>query len=193
MSPMLQSYLADLDRAMSRLDPDQRRDALREIEAHFADATVAGASPEELIARLGPPKLLAAALVAETLDRHDESPRTSTRRMIAGWLFVTGSSFTSLMVVPLLAVIAAGFGLIAVFSPVAGVLRTFGATWIHVDFGPGRELPAEWSIPFMLGLGIVCAAIAFGAYRVLRIYIRAVGRGYRAVFARGPVTVASAT
>jgi uncharacterized membrane protein len=193
MSPILQSYLADLDRSMSRLDPDQRRDALREIEAHFADATVAGASPEELITRLGPPKLLAAALVAETLDRHDESSRASTRRMIAGWLFVTGSSFTSLMVVPLLAVIAAGFGLVAVFSPIAGVLRTFGATWIHVDFGPGRELPTEWSIPFMLGLGIVCAAIAIGAYQALRIYIRAVGRGYRAVFARGVVTVASAT
>jgi apolipoprotein N-acyltransferase len=83
--------------------------------------------------------------------------------------------------------------LVAVFSPIAGVLRTFGATWIHVDFGPGRELPTEWSIPFMLGLGIVCAAIAIGAYQALRIYIRAVGRGYRAVFARGVVTVASAT
>jgi hypothetical protein len=45
----------------------------------------------------------------------------------------------------------------------------------------------------MLGLGIVCAAIAIGAYQALRIYIRAVGRGYRAVFARGVVTVASAT
>jgi hypothetical protein len=103
-------------------------------------------------------------------------------RVLVSSVFITGASFTSLMVVPLLAATAFGFGLSAVLSPVLGVFRSFGATWIHINLGPDRSLPVEWSIPFTLGLAIVCAGIALGAYKLLRFYLRLVVRGYRTVF-----------
>ena len=184
MNAQFEKYLSDLEAALSRLQPDQRRDALNEIEAHFTDASAAGAPPDEVIARLGPPRLLAAALVAETLDKREESGAVKAFRVLVGSIFITGASFTSLMVVPLLAAAAFLFGLSAVLSPIAGVVRTFGATWIQIDLGPGRSLPDEWSIPFTLGLAIVCAAIALGAYKLLRIYLRLAARGYRAVLGR---------
>ena len=183
MNPIFKAYLADLEVALSRLRPEQRQDALREIESHFADATAAGASSDELIARLGPPRLLAAALIADGLEQSHDSIPLRVWKVIGSSLFIAGTSFTSVIVVPLLATLAIGFGLIAALSPIAGVLRTFGATWIQIDLGPGRSLPNEWSIPFMLGLAVVCAGVAFGAYKLLRLYLGLVSRGYRAVLA----------
>jgi uncharacterized membrane protein len=182
MSPQFERYLADLEAALSRLEPAQRKDTLREIESHFTDASGAGAREDEVIARLGPPRLLAAALVAETLDKRHETRAMKAWRVLVSSVFITGASFTTVMVVPLLAATALGFGLSAVLSPVFGVIRSFGATWIQINMGPGRSLPVEWSIPFTLGLAIVCAGIALGAYKLLRFYLRLVARGYRAVF-----------
>ena len=181
MNPVFKAYLADLEVALSRMKPEQRQDALREIESHFADAGAAGASPDELVARLGPPRLLAAALIADGLERSPKASPLRVWNVIGSSLFIAGTSFTSVIVVPLLATLAIGFGLIAALSPIAGVLRTFGATWIQIDVGPGRTLPSEWSIPFMLGLAVVCAGVALGAYKLLRLYLGMVTRGYRAV------------
>ena len=189
MKPVFERYLSDLEAAMSRLQPEQRADALREIEAHFADATAAGAPADEVIARLGPPRLLAAAIAAETLDRRSASAPVKAWRVIAGSLFFTGTGFTSLILIPLLAATAIGFGLAAVVSPVAGVMRTFGADWIQINIGPGQSLPIGWSIPFTLLLGVVCGAIALGAYKLLQLYLKIVVRGYRAVISRGPLSV----
>lgn len=181
MNPDFKSYLEDLDVALSRLRPEQRHDALREIESHFADATAAGASPDDLIARLGPPRLLGAALIAEGMQQSHKAAPLRVWHVIGSSMFIAGTSFTSVIVVPLLALVAVGFGLIAALSPIAGVLRTFGATWIQINLGPDRSLPNEWSIPFMFGLAVACAGLAFGAYKLLRLYLRIVMRGYRTV------------
>jgi uncharacterized membrane protein len=182
MNPVFKVYLADLEGALSRLQPEQRQDALREIESHFADATAAGASPNDLIARLGPPRLLGAALIAEGLEHSLEAAPLRVWHVIGSSLFIAGTSFTSVLVVPLLAAVAIGFGFFAVFSPIAGLLRTFGATWIQIgNVGNGQSLPNEWSIPFTLGVALVCAGVAFGAYKLLRLYLGLVGRGYRAL------------
>src|SRR5438270_6246587 len=182
------AYLADLEAALSRLRPEQRQDALREIESHFADATAAGSAPEEVLARLGPPRLLGAALVADGLGQSGDAAPLRVWRVVGTAFFVAGTSLTSLLLVPFLTVIAAGFGVIAVISPVAGIVRTLGGSWIQIDVGPGRTLPIEWSVPFMLGVAVLSAGVAFGAYRLLRLYLAIVGRGYRAVLAPRPQT-----
>lgn len=184
MNPIFERYLADFNNALSRVEPTERQDALREIETHFADATAAGVAPEEVVARLGSPRLLAAALLAEGLDYSGEPTVRHILRVIMTSLFIAGSSFTSLVIVPILAVIAVGFGLIAVLSPFAGMLRTFGASWIQINFAPGQSLPAEWSLPFMLAVGLCCGLIALLAYKGLRLYMRALARGYRAVLSK---------
>ncbi len=128
-----------------------------------ADASDAGASAEGVLERVGPPRLLAAALMAQSVDQHGDSAPANAWRVIAGSMLITGTSFTSLVVVPLLAVMAVGFGLTAVLSPIAGVLRTVGAGWIQINLGPGWSLPDEWSIPFMLGMPLFARRSPTGA------------------------------
>jgi uncharacterized membrane protein len=184
VNPTFERYLSDFNNALSRVEPAERQDALREIESHFADAAAAGASPAEVVARLGSPRLLAAALRAEGLNKRDGATVRQLLRVIVTSLFIAGSSLTSLVLVPILAVIAVGFGLIAVLSPFAGALRTFGASWIQINVLPGQSLPVEWSLPFMLAVGLCCGLIALCAYKGLRLYIRVIARGYRAVLGK---------
>ena len=180
MKPEFNSYLAELEHAMSGLPPAERADAIREISSHLSDAAESGAAPQVLLDRLGSPKTLAAAMVADRLDRRTQTPLDIRRAVIASSFFA-GSSFTSLFVVPLLGFAAVAFGLLAALSPVFGILRTLGASWIQINFAPNQSLPTEWSIPFTLALGAVCLGIAWLAYKGLRLYLRLLAHGYRRV------------
>ena len=180
MHPEFERYLAQLDSAMATLPKAERADAIREIASHLADATETGAAPRDVLARLGTPRALASAMVADRLDRLSQTPLDIRRAMLAS-SFLAGSSFTSLLVVPLLGVIAVGFGLVGILSPVLGIFRTFGASWINIDFGPNHPLPTEWSIPFTLALGALCLGVAWLAYKALRLYFRLLASGYKRV------------
>jgi uncharacterized membrane protein len=180
MDDATERYLEELSRNLGPLPEAERSDAVREIESHIAEGRADGRSTEAVLAGLGDARTLARAYVA---DYHLRVPREGALRSAAHFVlssaFVTGTSLLSLFVVPLLALITTLAGLLAVVSPVLGVLRTFGVPGIEMGDSGGWQVPTLWSFPASVALGAVCAVLAWAGYRVLRGYLRLVLAGYR--------------
>ena len=100
---------------------------------------------------------------------------------LAGFGFILGSGLTSLFVVPVLGLLALVLGLAAPVVVVLGVLRFLGASWISIRLLPDTELPQVWSVPVTLAFALICVALAWGAAKLLRLYVRAILAGYRRV------------
>lgn len=179
MDERVQRYLHEFERRLMPLPASEREDAVREIASHFEEGLRSGTSPMVLLARLGEPAALARAYL---IDHHAATAAIGIRelrRTLAVSFAVVGSSLTGALLVPTLLGIAIVFGLLALLSPVAGLARTFGATWIVMKFG-GQDLPAIWSLPVALVAGALCASVAYLTYRMFRIYLRLVLAAHRA-------------
>jgi hypothetical protein len=100
-------------------------------------------------------------------------------RFVLSSVFVSGTGLLSLFVVPMLALLTAIAGLLAVVSPVLGVLRTFGVSGIVMGDSGGWQVPVLWSFPASLVLAAAFAVIAWAGYKLLRGYLRLVLEGYR--------------
>ena len=124
-----------------------------------------------MLAGLGDARTLARAYVA---DYHLRVPREgmlgSVSRFILSSVFVSGTGLLSLFVVPLLAVFTALAGLMAVVSPVLGVLRTFGVPGIVMGETGGWQVPTLWSFPASVVLAAAFAVLAWAGDKLLRGY-----------------------
>ena len=182
MDDAAERYLEELRRNLKPLPEDERSDTVREIESHIAEGQADGRPTASVLAGLGDARTLARAYVA---DYHIRTPRGgalgSVARFVLSSAFVSGTGLLSLFVVPMLALLTALAGLLAVVSPVLGVLRTFGVSGIVMGDSGGWEVPVLWSIPASLVLAAAFAVIAWAGYVLLRGYLRLVLTGYRRI------------
>ena len=141
-----------------------------------------------MLAGLGDAKTLAKAYVA---DYHLRGPRDgalgSVSRFVLSSVFVSGTGVLSLFVVPMLALLTFLAGLLAVVTPVLGVLRTFGVPGIVMGDSGGWEVPTLWSFPASLVFAATCAILAWAGYKLLRGYLRLILAGYRRLLPFRPV------
>ena len=180
MDDAAERYLEELRRNLRPLPEDERSDALREIKSHIAEGQADGRPTTAVLAGLGDARTLARAYVA---DYHLRVPRDgalgSAARIVLSSVFVSGTGLLSLIVVPFLVLLTALAGVLAVASPVLGVLRTFGVPGIVMGDSGGWQVPILWSFPASVALGAACAVLAWAGYKVLRGYLRLVLAGYR--------------
>ncbi len=180
MDDATERYLDELRRNLGPLPEAERSDAVREIESHIAEGQADGRPTEVVLAGLGDARTLARAYVA---DYHLRVPRGgalgSAARLVLPSVFVSGTGLLSLFVVPLLALLTALAGLLAVVSPVLGVLRTFGVPGIVMGDSGGWQVPVMWSFPASVVLAAAFAVLAWAGYKLLRAYLWLVLAGYR--------------
>lgn len=180
MDDVAERYLDELRRNLRPLPEDERSDAVREIESHIAEGRADGRPTEAVLAGLGDARTLARAYVA---DYHLRVPRSgalgSVARFVLSSAFVSGTGLLSLFVVPLLALLTSLAGLLAVASPVLGILRTFGVPGIVMGDSGGWQVPTLWSFPVSVALAAAFAVLAWAGYELLRGYLRLVLAGYR--------------
>jgi uncharacterized membrane protein len=180
MDDAVERYLDELRRNLGPLPEAERSDAVREIESHIAEGRADGRPTEAVLAGLGDARTLARAYVA---DYHLRVPREgalgSVARFVLASVLVSGTGLLSLFVVPLLALLTALAGLLAVATPVLGVLRTFGVEGIEMGDSGGWQVPIMWSIPASLALAAAFAVLAWVGYKLLRGYLWLVLAGYR--------------
>ncbi|MCQ6560443.1 DUF1700 domain-containing protein [Paenibacillus mendelii] len=179
MSPNGRAYLAKLYELLHQTPEEDRLDAVREIESHIVEGIAHGQREDDILARLGDPRKLARAYRSEYLMEHRSSRSFKDVLALIGFYCTTG--LLSIMVIPVLAVIAYGFGFCAILAIIAGIVRTFGATWIQMGFSPDHQLPTEWSMAFAIVVGGILGAIAFYSRKYLRAYIGFLSSRYRAV------------
>src|SRR5829696_9153780 len=180
MDDATERYLDKLRRNLRPLPEDERSDAVREIESHIAEGQADGRPTTAVLGGLGDARMLARAYVA---DYHLRVPREgalgSVSRFILSSVFVSGTGLLSLFVVPMLALLTSLAGILAVASPVLGVLRTFGVPGIVMGDSGGWQVPTLWSFPASLALGAAFAILAWAGYKLLRGYLWLVLAGYR--------------
>jgi hypothetical protein len=99
---------------------------------------------------------------------------TRALRVAAIGAYVVGTTFSSLFVVPILAISALTFGIAGVVTPILGLIRKFGATWIQMAL----------SFPIGLVIGVVCIGIAALSVAALRLYLQLLVRSFRIVAAQ---------
>ncbi|SDY56569.1 hypothetical protein [Bacillus sp. 166amftsu] len=105
----------------------------------------------------------------------------SVSDIFAMLFFYCTTGLLSVIVVPVLATIAYGFGFCTVLILIAGIIRSFGATWVQIDIGPGLSIPQEWSMVGALIIGGIVGSIAYVSWKYLRIYLNFLSRSYRKV------------
>jgi uncharacterized membrane protein len=172
-----EAYLKAFGDRLRHVQQEDRLDAIREIDSTIADGLADGLSEEAILNRLGDPVRLAGAYQSDYLLQSGSGMSLMKLWHLVGFYSTTG--LLSAMLVPLIATIAYGFGFVAVIAPIAGLLRTFGASWVSMSlFGP-NDVPTAWSLPFSLLLALLLGAIAYGAHRLLLRYFRFVSRQHR--------------
>jgi uncharacterized membrane protein len=180
MDDAAERYLDELRRNLRLLPEDERSDAVREIESHIGEGQADGRPTAAVLAGLGDARTLARAYVA---DYHLRVPRDgglgSVSRFVLSSVFVSGTGLLSFFVIPLLALLTSLAGLLAVVTPVLGVLRTFGVQGIVMGDSGGWQVPILWSFPASLVLGAAFAVMAWAGYKLLHGYLRLVLAGYR--------------
>jgi uncharacterized membrane protein len=181
MDDAAERYLEELRRNLRPLPEDERSDAVREIESHIAEGRAHGRPTAAVLAGLGDARTLARAYVADYHLRRAprEGALGSVGRFVLSSVFVSGTGLLSLFVVPLVGLLTFLTGLLAVVTPILGVLRTFGVQGIVMGDSGGWQVPILWSFPASLALAAAFAVLAWVGYKLLRGYLRLVLAGYR--------------
>ncbi|WP_141431044.1 DUF1700 domain-containing protein [Bacillus sp. 03113] len=179
MSPNGKLYLDMFYQHLRKLPEDERLDAVREIESHIEEGVRNGQQEDVILTKLGDPRKLAKAYRSEFIMQR--SSTRSVRNVFAMIGFYCSTGLLSVIVVPILATLAYGFGFCAALIFIAGIIRTFGVTWIQMNIGPNLSVPLEWSMVYALVVGGIIGGIAYFSWKYLRVYLNFLAASYRKV------------
>lgn len=179
----VQAYLNRIDRLLRPLPVTERLDIVQEIRSAIAELQADGVAEAAICARLGDPQALARAYLGDCA-RNRKLPRCTRFLAAAGFYSVVG--LTGMFVLPVLAVLTVGMLACAVIAPVAGVIEFtgglfgFDVPFVMMQFGRWT-MPFWLTLPASLVLGALFLGAAYGLWRALRGYVRAVSRGKSAL------------
>ena len=162
--PVARRYLDELERGLGALQPDERREIVREIDDHIADAVAAGRPMEDVLQVLGPAQTLARAYSVETLlNPREKTPAADRWLRLIGLLAV--ASLPSFILIVVLGSLGLSFTVAGAAIFGAGVLTMAGVTGI-MDAPPFVGVLGGPPLAF---LGIACLG---ALYYYLRFLIR---------------------
>jgi len=143
------------------------------------DGVLNGQSEDEILKKLGDPQILAKAYRSEYIMHRKSIRSFKDVFTILGFYCTTG--LLNVMIVPVLATIAYGFGFCTVLIFIGGILSTFGVPWINMDIGPNISVPTQWSMVYSLIVGGILGGIAYISRKYLRVYLNFLSARYRKV------------
>jgi len=119
MDRALYGFLRKVERALWPLEAGERADILREIQSQILELQRSGKTTEEILARLGEPKALAAAYTGENPSGF---PAAGWKRGLKLAAYYAGGIF----VVPCAGLLGGALMVSGVISPVAGLIKLAG-------------------------------------------------------------------
>jgi uncharacterized membrane protein len=174
--PLARRYIENFSSALGKLPEDERRELITEIESHIAEAAADGQPVSDVLAKLGPADRLAMAYRAELLTTGRRSGwRPWLIRSVALGALLLGMSIPSMIIIPLLAGLGAGFvaGGVAMF---AWSLCPFDThTLYSLPGGLDRLARGATGIGF-IAAGTLALAALWGYVRLLAAAVRRVAR-----------------
>ena len=179
----LESYLERVERRLRPLAASERADIVREIHSEMGELEARGLTPQEITARLGDPRELAAAYLGEAITKN---PRFSWRRLGALAAFYTLAGLSGMIVLPATGITAAVFLLCGALLPAAALLSLLASLvgletpWVVMQLG-GWTAPPALAFPIAAVIGVLLLLAGRGLWKLTVRFVQAAGQKRRSL------------
>lgn len=180
MNTASEKYLSTVNRHLKPLPISERIDIIKEIESSLLELEHDGLSEKQRLERLGEPKELAKAYLADLLAR---KKTFSFIHLLTVCAFYSAAGFSGLFIIPILGILAPSFLLCGILSLAAGAVKLLdGLLKLHLPFARyiGFEFNSVTLSPvptffFSIGTGLALLLIGYGSWKLLLLYCKRVG------------------
>ena len=181
MDNKLNEYLGRVERRLRPLPAVERADIVKEIQSEMLELQADGAAPEQIVARLGDPRVLARSYLGDSIVKQRRFTWRKFGALLA-FYSLAGAGWT--IVLPVTSICAAAFLLSGALCPIAGIVK-FAAYLMGYDLpvigiqigsysmGAGLMLPVSFLI------GAVLLLLGWWLWKVTLAIIRTMSRGRR--------------
>lgn len=177
MEQTLVSYLNKIDRYLRPMSAPERADIVQEIRSEMQELASQGLAPEGIIARLGPPRDLAAAYLENTIMKN---PRFSWSRLGAVAAFYSMAGLGGMIVLPAASLTAAVLLLCGALLPAAALLSLLASLagietpWLIMQLGPYTPSPIM-AFPVAVLTGLLLLLGGRACWRFTVWFVRMIG------------------
>lgn len=176
MNDFMEKYPGELDRRLKRLPVAERVDIVKEIKSEAAELTAQGLTPEQIVARLGSAKELAAGYLGDAIAK---SPRFSWRKLGLLTAFYSYVGLGGLIVLPVTSICAVAFIICGAACPIIGAVNLIcdlagnPLPWVMFQIGGWTAGPA---LGFVLSCvtGAVLAALGLLCWKATVAFVKSV-------------------
>ena len=180
MDRQLSDYLDQVERRLRALPAGERADIILEIRSELQELEAQGAVPEDILARLGDARSLAAAYLGEAIVKR---PGFSLSRLGAVAAFWGLAGLGGVFVLPITSTLAAGLLLGGVLALAAGLAK-FLASLIGIDLPfimfqiGGYTAPPATAFKLSIVAGALLLLAGQGLWRFTVWLVRRIGQQY---------------
>lgn len=183
MEQAMNAYLDRIDRYLRPMAAAERVDIVKEIKSEILELEAGGLSSQEIIARLGGPKELAAAYLSDAIVKN---PTFSWKRLGSLAAFYSLAGLGGMIVLPTTSIIAVTFMLCGAAVPALGLLAFLASLvgmdvpWVILQFG-GWTAPAALAFPVSVLTGLLLLLAGRGLWKFTVAFVRMIGQKRRAI------------
>ena len=153
MEPILNNYLVKMEKYLKALPAAERIDIVNELKSEMIELSDKGISGEQIVNRLGNPKVLARAYLADEIGK---MKKFSWKKFAMFFSFYSYASIGGMFILPITSCLAVAFIISGVACPLAGIVK-------FIAHFCGKEMPY-----LTLNIGNYSAsAIAFYLFRLV--------------------------
>lgn len=181
MERQLDAYLDQIDRRLRPMAASERIDIVREIRSEMLELASQGLSPQEITARLGDPKQLAAAYLQDAIVKN---PQFSWSRLGALAAFYSLAGLGGMVVLPTLTIMAGAFMLCGAVAPAAALVKLLASfagidlPYVTMQFGPYVPSPLA-AFPLAAAMGLLLLLAGRGCWKLTVRFVKMLGEKRR--------------
>lgn len=181
MELILNNYLVKMEKYLKALPAEERIDIVNELKSEMMELSDKGVSAEEILDRLGNPKVLARAYLADEIGK---MKKFSWKKFAMIFSFYSYASIGGMFILPITSCLAVAFILSGIVCPVAGVIK-------FIAHFCGKEMPyltltignysasAIAFLPISIGLGVIMFLLGWAFWKLTVLFIKSVGKHKR--------------
>ncbi len=183
MEQVLDIYLDKIDRHLRPMSASERSDIVREIRSEMLELSAQGLAAQDITARLGPPKAMAAAYLEGAITKN---PRFSWSRLGAVAAFYSMAGLGGMIVLPTTSILAVVFMICGAAIPAAALLSLLvsfagvEAPWVVMQIG-GWTAPPLLAFPIAVLTGLLLLLGGLACWRFTVWFVRQIGEKHRSL------------
>lgn len=140
MDKVMNDYLEIIEKHLKSLTVSERIDIVNEIKSEMTELqTIGGLSAEQVVERLGNPKILAKAYLGESISKNSNFSWRNLATVIA---FYSLEGLKGMIILPFTSVLSVGLMICSVIASIAGLIKFIGylfgydVPFVVIQLGP---------------------------------------------------------